>query len=714
MAARGPATITSSWFGESLFNLLIDYYPEVAGRPYGSGATRENILPVLEGLRPGFVVVYAKGHSGRTTFPSALRTQHVMLAKNMPAFFRELTRETGTKLVLYYSGLMDGVAGLRHPDWRQLDPAGKPTRFFDDRYEWFLGYPICPLSPYFEEWVTVHIRELFEVADPDGIWVDGDWTGPCYCPRCVGRFRAEIGFDGPMPPPRDLSTPAGVAWASAWSAIVDDWWGRLSGLIKSLNPACLYSSGNGSARAEFSHRFDWRSGDFLTPYNPRLRQTIMMRRYTTQGLPYDAMTGDTGYLPSRPRMRSRTKSLQRMLQEGAGVLANGGQWCYWTYPMPNGALVPSKIRRAKLAAEFARERQDVFLHTESARWTAVLDVDPVASPPGTASLPGDPVFGAAKALIELHRSPDVMDENAVADDMPYHLVVVPEQRDLEADTVARLERFVAGGGCLLSSGASISSPEMQRLLGVRLVRRDVLAEGHVFLGSGEPAGVYAPWDRIEPAEAEVLYPLYRSSDDDNPEIRMLPPCYPINGMVDEEQPEPAGMPGATVRRLEQGLAVHVPTGVFATFWRYGYPDVLAWLRELLDLLQPDPLFRTDAPACVEIALRTTDDALLVHFVNGNPGRDLSWADTDDLWVDDVPAIGPITSWIRCNREPRDARWHPGDVPADVAWENGALRVSLPRLEIHTCLAIRGWTAPALLTGTRLVPRLPAARPNANG
>ncbi len=72
------------WFGNSLFNLLVDYYPEVSFRPYGAGAAPGNVLPVLEKLRPGCLIVYAKGHGGYTTFPSSLRTQHPSWAGTCP------------------------------------------------------------------------------------------------------------------------------------------------------------------------------------------------------------------------------------------------------------------------------------------------------------------------------------------------------------------------------------------------------------------------------------------------------------------------------------------------------------------------------------------------------------------------------------------------------------------------------------------------------
>ncbi|HUU23254.1 MAG TPA: hypothetical protein VM389_12040, partial [Phycisphaerae bacterium] len=118
-----------SWFSESLFNLLVDYYPEVPFRPDGSGATGDNVLPVLKELRPGCIIIYAKGHSGTTTFPSSLKTEHPMLGRDMPAAFREYTRQTGVRLFLYYSGLLDGAAGERHPDWRMLDKEGRPREY---------------------------------------------------------------------------------------------------------------------------------------------------------------------------------------------------------------------------------------------------------------------------------------------------------------------------------------------------------------------------------------------------------------------------------------------------------------------------------------------------------------------------------------------------------------------------------------------------------
>jgi len=656
------ANDVSAWLADSPFNLLVDYYTEVPFRPYGSGATRENVLKVLEELRPGYIIIYAKGHSGRTSFTSSLKTEHEMLAKDMPAFFRQVTRETGTRLFLYYSGMVDGIAGTRHPDWGQPGADGKPVQYFREFGELFTAYAMCPRSRYWDDWVAVHIREIMTRYDPDGIWVDGDWAGPCACERCR---------------------------KDPWAKVTDEWRKKFRDLVKSFKPACMYSAGNVGARREYNSLFDWRSGDWFSPNNHRLHASIAMRRYTSLGVPYDAFTCDTVFVHARPQIRARTKPLARMLQEGATVLANGGLWGYWTYPMPHGAFVPSKMRNAKLGADFARARQEVFLRTQSLRWTAVLDAEPRASLFGSSSN----FLGAAKALIALHRSPDVIDEGDLGPPMPYDLVVVPEQNTLTPDTVAKLEGFVRRGGKLLSSGSSIQSPGLQKLVGVKLGRAGELVDGHVMLTGGGTAGVYAPWDRLELAGAEELYPLCRAWDDTNPQVGKIRACYPITGMVDEENPQKAGFPAATIRRLDKGMAVHLSTGFFDTYWKFGNPDMLAWLREILPVLQPAPLFQTDALSFVEVALRCKGDALLVHLVNGNPGRDLSLVSTDDLWVDDIPPVGPITCRIRCAARPQSVTIEPGGTLAQTSWRNGVLEAVLPRLEIHACLAIRPWQRP---------------------
>jgi len=681
-------TADNGWFADSPFNLLVDYYTEIPFRPYGSGATPENVLPVLRELKPGCIIIYAKGHSGTTTFPSSLKTEHPMLGRDMPAAFRDYTRQTGTRLFLYYSGMLDGAAGERHPDWRMLNKDGSPMRHFAD-FESFIVWGNCPLSGYFDEWVAVHLREMLTRYEPDGIWVDGDWSGPCYCPRCEARFRKDTDHQGPMPDYNAL-TPAGEAWMRTWAQITHEWRTRFSRFIKSIKPDCMYSAGNVSARREFLAAFDWRSGDWFSPNNHRLHMSVTARRYATTGLPYDAYTCDTSFVHAWKQMRSRSKPLDRMLQEGATLLANGATWGYWTYPMPHGALVPSKMRVAAEAAKFARARRDVCLHTRFVPVTAVINTDRGATITSDIS---PALMGAGKALLALHRSPVFMDEAGAEGELPYELVVLPEMPCVPPELGRRLRNYVEDGGHLLTCGDTIRSPDIQTILGVRLVKAGEVNDGHVLCRTGAPSGVFANWDHLERQEAEELYPLYLSWDHANPQIDKIKDNWPIHGMVDEEKPEPAGYSAATVRRLGKGRAIHIATNAMSHYWTYGTPELLTWFRELLETAVPNPLIRTDAPSFIELSVREKGGNLLIHVINGNPGRDISLVGTNDLWVTDIPAVGPYQFHVRCASSPQAVRQEPGGNNLEYHFQDGRLTVTLPRVEIHTCIVVEAWQRP---------------------
>lgn len=684
------AARSGSWLDDCAMNLLIDYYTEVQFRPYGSGATRKNVVPWLKQLELGYVCIYAKGHSGCTSFKSALHTHHLMLSRDMCEAFRDYTREAGTRLVLYYSGLMDGIAGDRHPDWRQWTIEGKPVENNYAQYN-FTSYAICPLSGYWDEWVSTHLREMITRYDPDGIWVDGDWPGPCYCPRCQARFRADSGWseswsDAIKRP--DFNTEY---WRS-WQRIIGAWRARFRNGVKALKADCAYSSGNVSPRREYAAPFDWRSGDFFSPdYYCLHPMAGMMRWYATLDVPYDAYVCDTSFTKTmnRTHVRSRSKTLDRMLQEAATVAATGGQVGYWTYPLGDGALVPSRMRKAVAVRQFVKEREHLLVHSRSAHWNAIIITDPA-----NAAMLWGPNAGAHKALAALHRSPDVTDESALAGPLPYDLIVVPEQA-LDAQAVKRLEAFVRKGGKLLTSGAALQSEALRKLLGVKDVRFGGLKEGHVLLkGSDEPTGIDGGWDVVALQAADgdeaprELYPLYLSWDQFNFEAGKLSGNWPMHGQLNEEHPEPAGCPAAITRQLGKGRIVHLCVGVFGTYGYFGDPQMLRWLREVVDFLQPEPLVATNAPSWVDLSLRrAADGRLLAHFVNQNPGRDVAKLGSDDTWVDEIPEVGLFSCELRLAKKPQAVTWEPGGEKLEWTWKKGLLQVTLPRFRIHGCLAV---------------------------
>ena len=91
-------------------------------------------------------------------------------------------------------------------------------------------------------------------------------------------------------------------------------------MVRRLKPSCLVSFGNTTPVVNygFTNYMDYQSGDCFSPSNHRYVQSLAMRRYTTLGIPYEVMTCDTAYLIN-VNIRSLPKTLDRMLQEGAGA-----------------------------------------------------------------------------------------------------------------------------------------------------------------------------------------------------------------------------------------------------------------------------------------------------------------------------------------------------------------------------------------------------------
>jgi hypothetical protein len=256
--------------------------------------------------------------------------------------------------------------------------------------------------------------------------------------------------------------------------------------------------------------------------------------------------------------------------------------------------------------------------------------------------------------------------------------------------VAMLEGYVRSGGTLLTAGTVLASPGMAELAGVKVIKGAAQYEGHVLLADGKPAGIDFWWDYVEPAGAEVWWKLYRSWGHDDAGLEWLPRNYPVTGMLDEEEPDDTGFPAVTAGRVGKGLVVHIPGDPFGEYWKYGHPTTRRWIAELLDRIQPDPLFETNAQSWVEVALRTRGDELLVHFVNGS-GPDLSAVNTTDLYVDELPNIGPYTASIRCAIRPESVLLEPGSKPLDHTWSNGRLRFTVPQFHIHSAVSIRPWS-----------------------
>ena len=106
------------------------------------------------------------------------------------------------------------------------------------------------------------------------------------------------------------------------------------------------------------------------------------------------------------------------------------------------------------------------------------------------------------------------------------------------------------------------------------------------------------------------------------------------------------------------------------------------LAGLVRQLFPHPLVEVTGEGFVDVCPARQGDRLLVHLVNTTGPHE-----TESI-QDSVPAIGPLQVAVRLDHRPAAVTLEPGSRQVAFDWQDGAVRVTVPKLEIHEILALR--------------------------
>jgi hypothetical protein len=169
---------------ESFFGLHFDFHAVLEDTLIGKTLTDSMIDSLLVKVKPDFIQVDCKGHSGVTSYPTKVGYTPKRFEKDILRLFREVTRRHGVALYVHYSGVWDNEAVKHHPNWARIDAEGKQD---NQKASLWGAYTDSLLIP-----------QLKEISDygVDGVWVDGDcWaTNPDYCAAAVDEFRFVTGI----------------------------------------------------------------------------------------------------------------------------------------------------------------------------------------------------------------------------------------------------------------------------------------------------------------------------------------------------------------------------------------------------------------------------------------------------------------------------------------------------------------------------------------
>jgi len=673
-------TYRGRWHGKGrYFGLHYDLHANERDTELGLRATPARLMPMLKLIGCQFVQTDCKGHPGYTSWFSKTPGASVSpgVKKDALKGWRAATRKLGLPLHCHYSGIWDAAAGAKHPEWCIVGKDGKPvggSRWAPQAE--LTNERMCPRSPYLDKLMIPQMFELIDDYGVDGFWVDGDiWAvEPCYCERCRTAFTEATGI---KEPPTETDDPNWPAWLEFTRQSFEQYVTRYCEAVHAHKPGVLVCSNwlqTLRHPGEPNVPTDWISGDNSAVFG--LDSCRLQSRFiSTRGKPWDLMiwsfywSGQSG----GHRAPSTFKPVQMIQQEAAVILSFGGAAQVYDSSggLRDGRLIPWRMKRLREVGRFVKARRRLCQDSETIPQLAVLHSEHHIRSQRVKDLWDvdiGPVGGAVYSLLENHYGVDIMDEWALEPRLSeFPVVVAPEQDNMSDAMATALKQYVRDGGKLLVSGASAMDRFGPRFLGVSRGRIERDAVYHVPAADGSVPVFSEQWRLLRATSAR---PLGRLGTSPLLDERLLP------------------NPAATINRVGKGAVAYVPFNVFRFFEAYRYPLVREFVGAVAHALAGRLDIDVQAPACVDVVLRTKGGKSIIHLINrasGIPNR------PNDGTVDEVPAVGPVTVRVRLPEEPTDVSlaFEPG--PFDWRYvpgrRGGTLVATVAQVHIHCALVV---------------------------
>lgn len=667
------------WHDAVFFGIHYDLHANANDTNLGAEITHEHLREMLLRVQPDWIQVDCKGHAGYTSWPTEVGSTSPGVVKDGLRIHRDVATALGIKLGMHYSGVWDSRAIELHPEWARLNEQGEADSAMT-----------CRMSRYDDELMIPQMLELIDKYDVDGFWVDGEnWASkPCWCERCQAEFtrRTEISTI-----PMHRNDPAWEQWLAFHHDLFEEHVAHYAHAVHARKADCMICSNwMYTVRQPDPVRVpvDYLSGDYTWAWGAE-RAAIEGRLLDSRSrqISWDLMAwGFTKTGPMRVDPPWTMKTALHLCQEVAEVVALGGAIMIYGKPQRSGWLTGWHQDLLGEVAEFCRARQPFCFRSETVPQAAVFHGsshlyawhaehydstnNPFGSPLFNYGEAIQPVEGALHALLETHRSTDMLtEESALARMADYKLVVVPEQMRLDEQVVRALEDYAQAGGHVLISGAHLSR-NFADLVGAdadgALIEKSPSDSwGTVQLAVGERTiGVSGPWQAVRPREGTEAWGY-----------RLL-----------EQEPQKDAIHQVVVTRRAVGqgsiVAVHGP--IFRDYQRGHYPPLRRFVKDLVDRMEIQWAMSVEAPARLEVILRRKDGRLMVNLLNRGAGEMLS---PNRVIVEELPPIIDVTLSLLSAQKPASIRLEPGGAPLDWTYKNGIVLITVPCVAIHDIVVV---------------------------
>lgn len=644
---------------DCFFGIHFDFHANLTSQNIGENFDGEELRSFLREIKPDFMQCDVKGHNGYSSYPTVVGAQAPNIQKDILKIWREITEEEGVLLYAHYSGILDGVQNVLHPDWRCVyEPCGTKDR-----------WAVSMFSPYDE---TVLIPQLIELATEyrlDGAWVDGEcWAAmEDYSPKALFEYSKTNGAIEFKEFHREAFRQHVRNYLEKVKAVAPNFemtsnWMYTEQMPEKPTVAIDFLSGDVIPRETFD----------AVKFGPRV--------IANQHKVWDLISWSNDFY------LHYEKSPLQLCFEAADVIAMGGAYqiyCTQDYKgfMQNETLLPT----LKEVSKFCRDRQE-FCHQATIRKEVAVLLSEKGYFYEREALFGrggehiESVKGALLASLDNQYSTEILlGYNALSEDInQYKAIIVPQLKDLEKDVKDALLAYARNGGELIVLGAdtSLLFADELGLTGVSLEKekgfsqlevggKKVTLEG-TFLVLPENGGHRMWLAEMTGRDAEAEKILFNNAGGafPLPRVQFTKACA-----------------GSILREYGAGQLIAIPFDMGGMYLNARTYQVRDFLGEVISSGYAEKKVKTNTHL-VEVILTEKDGREFVQFVNAAKGPMAAWIKS----YDEMSPLRDVRVSYLCDKPKRIVRF-PENTQLEFTYQDGRAEFTIDELRIHTVIEI---------------------------
>jgi alpha-L-fucosidase len=641
---------------DSFLGIHFDFHAGPDCKEIGKNTTREMIESIIDQVHPDYIQTDCKGHPGLSSYPTLAGNQAPGFVGNPLRLWREVTAERGVSLYMHYSGVWDSRAITLHPDWAVTDGNGSAnpnaTSFF---------------GPYAEKLLIPQLRELAGEYGVDGAWVDGEcWaSAPDFGAAAVKAFQQSTGITNV---PHGRGDAHWFEFLQFHREAFRNYLRHYVSEVKKTNPEmqlCSNWAFTDHMPDPVSAPIDFISGDY-SPQDSVNSARVSARYIAQQGKPWDLMAWSFTTMPGPGG--NNHKSVPQLQREAAAVLALGGGFQAYFTQNRDGSVRTQEMAVMAEVAKFCRARQAVCHHAVQVPQVALLysSASHYRRMDGLFNRDHSSFQGTLQALLDSQYSVSLVSEHHLVGKMSqYPVIIVPECDYLEPAFRQELVDYATNGGNLILVGPQ-SVRMFEKELAVTSETKPALDGSWILKHHAPKTGAVAAETQFSSKALPVIFSAQ---------------CQLVDTLASTNKDGQSLIP-ASIVQLGKGQISGVYFEFSRNYMREHNAAQRAFLGDLVKRLFSEPMVEVTGSHNVDVVVNRIQGHLAVNLVNTAGPHE-----TAPIF-DSIPAVGPLQVAIRQAAKPQSVTLEPGGENLAYDYQDGVIRLTLPKLEIHDVILVK--------------------------